>query len=177
MKSLIAAVALLAASLSATAQDYTNQKIAVGQQAPEIEEQNPQGETLKLSEISKDRIVFLDFWASWCPPCRHASPEVVALYNKYKDAKFRNAKKGFTIVSVSLDKQKEPWVEAVAQDGLLWPYHLSDLGGWRSQAAATYGVQSIPQSFLIGPDGKVIAKYSYGQHPDQDLEKLLRKKH
>jgi thiol-disulfide isomerase/thioredoxin len=176
MKRIIAAIALLACSLPAIAQDYTNHTINIGQQAPEIEEPNPQGETLKLSDLTKDRIVFLDFWASWCPPCRHASPEMVALYNKYKDAKFPSAKKGFTIVSVSLDQKKEPWLAAIAQDGLVWPYHLSDLGGWRSQAAATYGVQSIPQAFLIGPDGKVIGKYGYGQHPDEDLEKLVQKK-
>lgn len=177
MKSIITALALLLVALPAMAQDYSNQKIKVGQQAPEIQEENPQGQMLKLSELNKDRIVYLDFWASWCGPCRRASPEVVALYNKYKDGSFRGAKKGFAIVSVSLDKHKDAWMAAIAQDGLAWPYHMSDLGGWQSQAAETWGVQSIPQSFLLGPDGKVIAKYSYGQHPDADLEKLLRKKH
>ncbi len=176
MKSIIAALALLTLSLPALAQDYSNKKIAVGQKAPELQEPNPAGEMLTLSEITKDRVVYLDFWASWCPPCRMASPQVVALYNKYKDEKFKGAKKGFAIVSVSLDKKKESWEEAIQKDGLVWPYHMSDLGGWRSKAATIYGVESIPQAMLIGPDGKVIAKYSYGQHPDEDLEKLLLKK-
>lgn len=177
MKNIIAGLALmLAATTSAFAQDYSNKKIQVGEKAPELAFANPAGETLKLSEITKDRVVLLDFWASWCGPCRRASPEVVALYNKYKDASFAKAKKGFTVVSVSLDQNKEAWVAAISADGLVWPYHMSDLGGWNSQSAAIYGVQFIPQSFLVGPDGKVIAKYSMGAQPELDIEKLLKKK-
>jgi thiol-disulfide isomerase/thioredoxin len=176
MKKIIAGLLLAMATLPSFAQDIPeNTVIKVGKPAPELAFPNPEGQVLKLSEIAKDRIVYLDFWASWCGPCRRASPEVVALYNKYKDAKFKGAKKGFTIVSISLDQNKDKWIEAIQQDGLLWPYHLSDLGAWKSQAAALYGIQYIPQAFLVGPDGKIIAKYGFGQHPDEDLKKLLKK--
>jgi thiol-disulfide isomerase/thioredoxin len=177
MKKIIAGVALIiAGAFTATAQDYSNQKIKVGEKAPELEFPNPAGETLKLSEIYKGRYVLLDFWASWCGPCRRASPEVVALYKKYKDAPLDKAKKGFTIVSVSLDKNKEAWVGAIAADSLMWPYHMSDLGAWQSKSAEIYGVQYIPQAFLIGPDGVVIEKYNFASLAGAELEKRVKKK-
>jgi thiol-disulfide isomerase/thioredoxin len=176
MKKIIDGLLFTMASSAAFAQDNPeNAVIKVGKPAPELAFPNPEGQVLKLSEITKGRIVYLDFWASWCGPCRRASPEVVALYNKYKDAKFKNAKNGFTVVSVSLDQNKEAWIGAIQQDGLIWPFHMSDLGQWKSQAVGTYGIQYIPQAFLVGPDGKIIAKYGFGQHPDEDLKKLLKK--
>ncbi|MBS1644772.1 MAG: TlpA family protein disulfide reductase [Bacteroidetes bacterium] len=174
---IVACVALLAFTFHTQAQEYSNTKMSVGQKAPELAFPNPEGKTLKLSEITKGRVVLLDFWASWCGPCRRASPELVALYEKYKDAKFPTAKKGFTILSVSLDKNKEAWVAAIEQDKLTWPYHMSDLGSWNSKGAQIYGVQFIPQSFLLGPDGKIIAKYTMGADPSVDIDKLLKKKH
>ena len=177
MKKIIAGFALIiAATVPVLAQDYSNQKIQIGQKAPDLQFPNPAGEVQKLSEIAKGRVVLLDFWAPWCGPCRRASPEVVALYKKYKDAKFNKAKNGFTVVSVSLDQNKEAWMGAIMTDSLMWPYHMSDLGAWKSKGAETYGVQYIPQAFLIGPDGKVLAKYNFASLAAADIDKLVKKK-
>jgi thiol-disulfide isomerase/thioredoxin len=177
MKKIIAGLALLLAStFTLSAQEYANNTISVGQQAPELEFPNPAGENLKLSELNKGRVILLDFWASWCGPCRRASPELVALYEKYKNEKFNKAKNGFTVVSVSLDKDKAAWVKAIADDNLSWPYHMSDLGAWQSKGAQIYGVQFIPQAFLIGPDGKIIGKYMTPTAAVADLDKMLKKK-
>jgi thiol-disulfide isomerase/thioredoxin len=177
MKKIIAGLALLlSVSLSASAQEYSNTKIKVGEKAPELAYPNPAGEMLKLSEIAKGRYVLLEFWASWCGPCRRSSPDLVALYNKYKDESFEGAKKGFTVVSISLDQNKEAWAAAIAADHLDWPYHLSDLGAWKSKPAEIYGVQYIPQAFLIGPDGKVVNKYNFATLAAEDLDKKVIKK-
>jgi len=123
--------------------------ISIGKQAPEIAQVDPDGKTRKLSDL-KGKVVLLDFWASWCGPCRRENPAVVQAYNEYN-------KDGFEIFSVSLDKDKAKWLEAIAQDGLKWPTHVSDLQGWNSKAAADYGVHSIPFPVLLDRDGKVIA--------------------
>jgi thiol-disulfide isomerase/thioredoxin len=163
-------------SVAALAQDYTNQTITIGQQAPELSFTNPADETIVLSELAKKRLVLVDFWASWCRPCRMANPRLVALYDKYKDKKFKDAKKGFTVLSVSLDQNKESWIGAIQKDGLAWPYHISDLKGWESQAAKSYGIQFIPQAFLVDGTGKVIGKYNYAEQAEADIEKLLKTK-
>jgi thiol-disulfide isomerase/thioredoxin len=124
-------------------------KINVGQPAPEISMPNPDGKVMKLSDL-KGKVVLVDFWASWCGPCRRENPNVVAVYEKYK-------KDGFEVFSVSLDKTAEPWKEAIKKDGLIWKNHVSDLQFWNSKAAADYGVHSIPFPVLVGKDGKVIA--------------------
>lgn len=176
IRKILAGLALMmAATGSVQAQDYSNTTIQVGQAAPELKFTDPEGKEISLAQVNKGRVVLLDFWASWCGPCRKASPEVVAIYNKYKDAKFDKAKNGFTVVSVSMDKSKDAWVAAIKADGLVWPYHMSDLGGWQSKSAERYGVQYIPQAFLLGPDGKVIAKYNTASTALADIEKLVRK--
>lgn len=160
--------------LSVQAQENT--KIQLGEKAPELKFSDPSGKELSLEEICKGRIVLLDFWASWCRPCRGANPRLVALYNEYKDKKFRDAKKGFTIVSVSLDQKKEAWIKAIEDDKLVWEYHMSDLGSWNSKAAEIYGVQFIPQAFLIGPDGKIVGKYMLAEQAKEDLAKYPERK-
>lgn len=139
--------------------------IAVGQPAPDIALPNPNGKIYKLSDL-KGKVVLLDFWASWCGPCRRANPSVVAAYNKYKD-------KGFAVFNVSLDKDRQKWVDAIKQDGLVWDYHVSDLKYWQSQAAALYNVQAIPQQFLIDKTGKIAAVSEAGLSLEKELEKLL----
>ncbi len=139
--------------------------IAVGQPAPDISLPNPDGKVYKLSDL-KGKIVLLDFWASWCGPCRRANPSVVAAYNRYKN-------KGFVVFNVSLDKDRQKWVDAIQQDGLNWEYHVSDLKYWNSQAAALYNVHAIPQQFLIGKDGKIAAITEAGASIEGELEKLL----
>ena len=147
-------------------QQQSGEAIQVGQPAPEISLPDPNGNVRTLSSM-KGKIVLLDFWASWCGPCRRANPHVVEVYNKYKD-------KGFDVFSVSLDKQdgKEKWVQAIKQDGLVWDNHVSDLQYWNSAPAATYGVRGIPKTFLIGRDGKIVA-IDPRQNLEQELLKVL----
>ncbi len=126
-----------------------------GTKAPEIALPNPQGDTIRLSQ-TRGKYVLVDFWASWCRPCRIESPNLVKAYNKYHS-------KGFTIFSVSLDRNKQAWINAINSDGLGQWYHVSDLRGWQSQAARKYGVNAIPSNFLLDPQGRIIAKNLRGQ--------------
>ena len=137
-----------------------------GAVVPDIIMKSPEGKTYKLSDL-RGQIVLLDFWASWCGPCRRENPVVVAAYNKYKD-------KGFTIFSVSLDGDAARWKNAIAQDHLNWPYHVSDLQKWSNKAARAYKVSGIPASFLIGKDGKLIAKNLRGHQLEQKLAEVLK---
>lgn len=129
--------------------------IRLGYPAPELAFPTPSGDTIKLSDLRGNYVV-LDFWASWCGPCRRKNPEFVTLYQQFKNSKFDNGKVGFTFYSYSLDKSKEAWVVAIANDGLTWPNHTSDLKGWSAQGAAVYGVNSIPRTFLIDPQGNIV---------------------
>ncbi len=120
----------------------------VGAEVPNITEKNPEGKQLSLSSL-KGNYVLLDFWAGWCRPCRAESPNLVANYNKYH-------KKGFEIFQVSLDKEKDIWTGAIEKDKLGQWNHVSDLGFWQSIHARAYGIQSIPASYLLDPQGKVV---------------------
>lgn len=120
----------------------------VGGMAPDFTQKTPEGEELSLSSL-KGKVVLIDFWASWCGPCRRENPNVVRLYNKYKE-------KGFEVIGVSLDKTKSRWVDAIKKDNLTWQ-HVSDLKGWQNAVAQEYGVSSIPHTLLLDKEGKIIA--------------------
>ncbi len=141
-------------------------KTAVGQSAIEFTQDDPEGNPVKLSSL-RGNYLLVDFWASWCGPCRSENPNVVAAYNKYHE-------KGFDILGVSFDQpgQKEAWLQAIEDDGLTW-HHVSDLQGWGNAAGALYGIRSIPASLLLDPDGVIIAKNLRGKDLTDKLAELL----
>lgn len=166
---------------------FTFYEEAQRQAAPDIKLPSPDGKVYSLSDL-KGKVVLLDFWASWCRPCRMENPNVVRVYNNYKE-------KGFTVFSVSLDgidsrmeqmlagdsnKLKEAraneikkWKDAIAQDGLVWPTHVSDLKKWECEPARTYGVNSIPRTFMIDKEGRIAATGLRGEQLEETLKQLL----
>jgi thiol-disulfide isomerase/thioredoxin len=147
--------------------------LAVGNQAPELAYSSPDGKTLALSSL-RGKMVLIDFWASWCPPCRRENPEVVEIYQHFKDKKFTKGN-GFTIYSISCDKDRNAWLNAIKTDNLMWENHVSDLKGWDSEAATIYKINEIPSNFLIDGDGIILAQNIRGQQFSLYLESLLAK--
>jgi peroxiredoxin len=137
------------------------QKTAIGVVAPDFTMNDTEGKPIQLSSL-RGKVVLVDFWAAWCGPCRQENPNVVKLYQQYHS-------KGFEILGVSLDRTKEDWLKAIKADNLTW-IHVSDLQYWQNAAARLYGVNAIPQSFLLDKDGKIIAK---GLRGEQLAKKLL----
>nr|WP_262896213.1 TlpA disulfide reductase family protein [Sphingobacterium faecale] len=137
----------------------------VGDEATEIALPDQDGRIVRLSDY-KGKYVLVDFWASWCGPCREESPFLVELYKKYKS-------KNFEIIGISLDKQRDAWLKAVADDQLSW-VHLSDLKAWGTEAVKNYGIVGVPQNFLISPDGKIVAKNLRGDHLEKTLLEFIK---
>jgi peroxiredoxin len=137
-----------------------------GSMAPDFTLPTPDGGTFTLSS-TRGKYVMIDFWAAWCQPCRHENPNVVALYGKYKE-------KGFDVVGVSLDREKDAWVKAIADDQLVW-HQVSELKFWQSEIAQKYGVTAIPCTFLLNKEGKIIAKNLRGEELANKLAELMGK--
>ena len=136
-----------------------------GMEAPEIAMPDPDSTIRKLSDL-RGNVVLVDFWASWCGPCRRENPNVVRIYERYHD-------QGFEIYSVSLDKTRDAWLRAIADDNLSWPNHVSDLNGWTSSGGKTYGIKSVPSTVLIDRNGKVVARNLRGSELERKVEQLL----
>ncbi|MCB9192775.1 MAG: AhpC/TSA family protein [Flavobacteriales bacterium] len=146
------------------AKQQAQARTGVGAQAPEIVVQTPDGETIKLSDF-KGKVTMIDFWASWCKPCRAENPNVVRVYNQYKD-------KGFEIFGVSLDQDKAKWIEAIKQDGLTWK-HGSELQFWQSSFVPAYNLDGIPMTYLLDENGVIIAKGLRGQQLEAKLQEIF----
>lgn len=171
MHSIISRSILLLSSIFLLANcNSNNTGLINGSYAPDINLPDTSGTEISLEQL-KGKIVLLDFWASWCKPCRKVNPKLVQLHRKYHNAEFENAD-GFEILSVSLDADREKWIGAIEKDKLYWPWHASELKGWQSKVALDYKLESIPASFLLDQKGMIIGV----DLRLRDLESILQKR-
>lgn len=156
-----------ASALPEAAPTLQTERAQVGRKFVHFDMAAPDGTMHNTSEyVGKGKYVLVDFWASWCGPCRAEMPNVKKAYEQYKD-------KGFDILGISLDNKKDAWTGAISSMGLDW-HHLSDLQGWKNAGAQMYGIRSIPSTLLVGPDGTIVARDLRGQALDDKLAELLK---
>lgn len=143
---------------------FVQAQVKVGQQAPPVSLPDTKGDTVSLASL-KGKVVLIDFWASWCRPCRASNPNVVRLYNKYKA-------KGFEVYGVSIDSKRSAWIKAIAQDKITYT-QVNDKDGWNAASAARYGVEGIPATFLLNKEGKIVAIDLEGKELENKIVELL----
>ncbi|MFT5800938.1 MAG: peroxiredoxin, partial [Nonlabens sp.] len=136
----------------------------IGAVAPDFSQKTPEGKLMSLSDL-RGKVVLVDFWASWCGPCRRENPNVIKVYEKYKD-------KGFDVLGVSLDRSKAPWMKAIKKDKLPWN-QISDLKGWQNEVAQLYSVRTIPQTILLDRKGRILAKNLRGADLEAKLAEIF----
>lgn len=151
---------------------YKMPKFKNGQKAPQFESELMDGNTFELKDL-EGKYVLIDFWGSWCGPCRRENPKIVALYNKYNKAVFNDAS-GFEVVSIGVENREKSWKNAITKDGLKWKYHIAQMDRFKSPIVSKYGVKEIPTKYLLNEKGEIIGVNLSAEEIDLMLSRRLK---